>query len=666
MLGASAIARGVQLLLRNMFLDISTLFRYLRRGVATVIGALGVTVSAVLHYTGLFIEAVLLPLRLWVRAADLALTHLWSGAYAAAGYASRALLTVGRYMVVMLTSAIRGLVWPVVRMFFTSLWLAMSALSKLIGFALRLLRLGISGVLGYLRLGLFVLLQLLIRVMIVIVGYLSLVFSAIGKVFGLIFGYLHPPAIAFLGYIWLGVTTVTQVVSLLTRHLWLGASMVLRHLSVGASGPLHLASVAVLKAFWYLWLGASTAVLVLRWARVYSRRGLSLILRGVGRSPAFAARTVGTGLTTAPDVWRMLVRVVRDRKGVSLMSEFDLTRERVLSLVATVWLFGLIGFIVAAYVWPPPPEPTVKVVHWATGHLTRDGLLPEMAEEFNAAGHRTASGKKIDVEVYNVPSELQGKYLSGLLRFGTRIDLHKVTDGYVVKDPPDPTMVTPSSAHWLVTVNHEVGRVVADLDAAESIVRPVIGIVTYEEMARCLGWPDKKLGYADILALRADPNGWASYPCARAEWGQRPLIAFTDPSTSSTGRSLHLALYSFAASKPPEELTIADVLDPEVVAYVKEFQGLIDHYLIGTTVLNTKIHQGPRYGHFFIMPEDNLIHLVDGTEKAFINGEKVAAPPIDSRMVMIYPKEGSMPRNNCACIVQADWVSEEQAEASRQ
>ena len=49
-----------------------------------------------------------------------------------------------------------------------------------------------------------------------------------------------------------------------------------------------------------------------------------------------------------------------------------------------------------------------------------------------------------------------------------------------------------------------------------------------------------------------------------------------------------------------------------------------------------------------------------------MNGIKTTAPPIVERMVMIYPKEGSMPRNNCACIVQADWVSEEQVEASQQ
>ena len=339
--------------------------------------------------------------------------------------------------------------------------------------------------------------------------------------------------------------------------------------------------------------------------------------------------------------------------------------KRLTTAIILVLMAALAGGLAFHFVGVGGGE-TVVVSHWATGHLTREGLLKEMAEEFNKSGHRTQAGSRIVVEVYDAPSELQGKYVSELLRFGTRRDLHKETNGYVVRNIPDPTIVTPSSAHWLVTVNHEVGRGVVNIDAAESIVRPVIGIVTYEKMARCLGWPEKKIGYADIIALRNDPRGWTSYPCARAEWGTRPLLAFTDPTTSSTGRSLLLGLYAIAASKPPEQLTIADVNDPDVVAYVKDFQKLIDHYLIGTTVLNTKVHQGPRYGHFFIMPEDNLIHLYEGTEKSYMNGIKTTAPPIEERMVMIYPKEGSMPRKNCACIIQADWVSEEQVEAAKQ
>ena len=204
-----------------------------------------------------------------------------------------------------------------------------------------------------------------------------------------------------------------------------------------------------------------------------------------------------------------------------------------------------------------------------------------------------------------------------------------------------------------------------DPDSAKSLALVYIGIITFREMAECLGWPDREIGYADIIALRNDPLGWGRYPdCAKAEWGKQPLVAFTDPRTSSTGRGLLIALYSIAADKLPEELTLDDVSDPNVVDYVEGFQGLIDHYFIGTTVMNTKIHKGPRYGHFYVMPEDNLIHLKEGTARIKLGQKTVTAPPMEEPMVMIYPKEGSMARNNCACIVDAPWVTAEQVAAA--
>jgi len=216
----------------------------------------------------------------------------------------------------------------------------------------------------------------------------------------------------------------------------------------------------------------------------------------------------------------------------------------------------------------------------------------------------------------------------------------------------------------MIPVNHAAGYNVVDPGTARSIARAMIGIVTYRDMAECLGWPDKALGYADIIALRNDPQGWARYPCAKAEWGQKPLVAYTDPTTSSTGRSVLFTLYAIAAGKSPDQLTVADVRDPEVIDYVKQFQGVVDHYMIGTIPLNTKVYQGPRFGHFFLMPEYNLIHLYEGGETALFGGTEEQAPPISQPMVMIYPKEGSMARNNCACTVQAPWVTEEHAEAA--
>ena len=66
--------------------------------------------------------------------------------------------------------------------------------------------------------------------------------------------------------------------------------------------------------------------------------------------------------------------------------------------VLALWLQGVFDPVIN------PGGPPVVVVHWTTGHLTRDGLLKEMAKEFNNANHRIESGKKIVVEVYDAPS----------------------------------------------------------------------------------------------------------------------------------------------------------------------------------------------------------------------------------------------------------------------
>jgi Ca-activated chloride channel homolog len=296
----------------------------------------------------------------------------------------------------------------------------------------------------------------------------------------------------------------------------------------------------------------------------------------------------------------------------------------------------------------------VTVVHWSNSHLMRSGLMNEMADQFNQEQHWTRHGQRIEIQVFNYGSAEQSDDLAFRIKRGVPL----------VRDVPNPTIVTPSSADWLIRANQAVRHTLVDTAASRSIVSAYIGIVTYRDMAECLGWPDKQIGYADIIALRNDPRGWASYPTARAEWGQRPLVAFTDPITSTTGRSVLFSLYAIAANKSPRELDLADVSNPQVIGYVKRFQSLIDHYMIGTVPLNTKVYQGPRYGHFFLMPEDNLIHLYEGTEYAFIDGKEVQAPPIQKPMVMIYPREGSMVRNNIAGMVQAPWVTPDQREGA--
>jgi Mg-chelatase subunit ChlD len=218
----------------------------------------------------------------------------------------------------------------------------------------------------------------------------------------------------------------------------------------------------------------------------------------------------------------------------------------------------------------------------------------------------------------------------------------------------------------MINVNYTAGSEVVDLrnTDARSLARTYVGIVTYEDMAKCLGWPDNPIGYADLLALRNNPDGWSAYSCANPDWGKRPLVAFTDPSISDTGRSVIMSLYVLGSGKAPEGLTEADLQDPAVIEYVRNFQSLVDHYMPTTLALNTRVCEGPRYGHFFIMPEDNLTHLLDGTEKCLINGVEQDAPPLNHKLVFIYPEEGTLLRENCACAVKASWVDAEEAAAT--
>ena len=231
----------------------------------------------------------------------------------------------------------------------------------------------------------------------------------------------------------------------------------------------------------------------------------------------------------------------------------DLIRRSGLAAVGLLWL-AAIGWITWP-IWPEVVQPpgSVTVVHWANGHLAGDDqLLPTLAQRFNAGGYRTAAGYRIQVRQYLVNSGSAQREL--ISRVQGR--------GPIRRELPDPAIVTPVAEHWLYSINDAAGAPIVETDGARSLASTWIGIATFKDMAECLGWPMRELGYEDIIALSADPDGWASRPCSRAEWGRQPLITYTDPNTSSTGRSVLYTLYSIAAGKLPEQLTSQDFSRP--------------------------------------------------------------------------------------------------------
>jgi Ca-activated chloride channel homolog len=301
-----------------------------------------------------------------------------------------------------------------------------------------------------------------------------------------------------------------------------------------------------------------------------------------------------------------------------------------------------------------PQPPTVVVTHWVNVHMMNTALLPHFVQDFNKAAHRTQSGAPIRVDLVLVNSGVMEDELIARAGRGAALDATLA----------NPTLVTPAADHWLGQVNYGAGRTVVDPARSQTLAVTWVGIVTYREMAECMGWPRKEIGFADVVALRQDPQGWASCKTAKTEWGQTPLLSFTDPSSSSTARAMLYALYSVAARKEPEQLTAEDVADPKVAAYVRSFNAAVDHYVYDTATLNSKIYLGPRYGHFYFIAESNLVQLYQG-KLAVTVGTGQSPQPLSRPMVFIYPKEGAVAHNHSATLVQASWVTSEQAEAAQ-
>ena len=121
------------------------------------------------------------------------------------------------------------------------------------------------------------------------------------------------------------------------------------------------------------------------------------------------------------------------------------------------------------------------------------------------------------VKVFPRDSVLQADDL--LSRVGHQIPLDAAV--------PNPAIVTTSADHWLVSINQqaqeEMGTNLVNLQESRSIAHTWVGIVTYKDMAECLGWPGKEIGFADIIPVRGRGEPGSPAPLSRARgmgWGR--------------------------------------------------------------------------------------------------------------------------------------------------
>jgi Ca-activated chloride channel homolog len=186
------------------------------------------------------------------------------------------------------------------------------------------------------------------------------------------------------------------------------------------------------------------------------------------------------------------------------------------------------------------------------------------------------------------------------------------------------TIWSPSASTWLEVLKQESGNPNVAVGQPRPLVLTPVVISMWKPMAEAMGWPNKPIGWGDMLELINDPQGWGKF--GHPEWG-RFSWGHTDPEISTSALSTLLAEF-YAAVGKQKGLTVADVQNPKSQQYIRDLGKAIKHYGYNTLVFSDNMNKfGMSYISAFPMEE---ITLIDFNKKS---------PSVP--LVAIYPKEGT-------------------------
>jgi Ca-activated chloride channel family protein len=277
-------------------------------------------------------------------------------------------------------------------------------------------------------------------------------------------------------------------------------------------------------------------------------------------------------------------------------------------------------------------------------------LLTGLAESFNATNPEF-DGACVAVTIQRVASGLAAQLLAA----------GWPADGSA---GPEPVLWSPASTAWGAVVNQRLsdkGEPAMANDSQRIMITPLV-LGMPKPMAEALGWPEKDIGWTDILALAKNPEGWGSV--GHPEWGAFKL-GKTNPNFSTSGLSATAAIY-YAATGKTSDLTLSDISDPAVQEFVRGVEAATVHYGDTTLTFLDNMYREDQagrsltYASAIAVEEVSIIAYNRGDPADTGNPGPVPKIPL----VAVYPKEGTLYSDNPAYILDAPWVSDIQRQAA--
>lgn len=261
----------------------------------------------------------------------------------------------------------------------------------------------------------------------------------------------------------------------------------------------------------------------------------------------------------------------------------------------------------------------------------KEAWVKEVTQKFNQSNTKISNGKTIFVRAISMGS---GDCINEIVT-GQR-QTHIVS-------PASAAFIKLGNAQTQIKTNKDL------VTSTETLMLSPVVIAMWKPMAEALGSGKKALGWADILTLAQNPQGWAAY--GHPEWGQFKF-GHTHPEYSNSGL-ISLFAEVYAATGKTNNLTLADVEKPATAQYLNGIEQSVVHYGTSTGFFSTKmLANGPQYLSAAVLYENNVI-------------DSYAQNNLPFPLVAIYPKEGTFWSDHPIGIVNKEWVTKDHQEAAQ-
>jgi Ca-activated chloride channel family protein len=290
----------------------------------------------------------------------------------------------------------------------------------------------------------------------------------------------------------------------------------------------------------------------------------------------------------------------------------------------------------------PGPTPTAAPVQTATPPPAADAVVVLVA---------SSSAKKTWIEAAaaayaKTQPTAAGHPVTLRLQHGNSGDqLREIQEGTL-----KPAIWSPGDDSWIAMANDWWrGQHGSELfGGATPLTQVPLCLAMWEPMAKALGHP-APIGWDDIAALAANPQGWAAK--GHPEWG-RFTWGHAHPDANSG--FLTVVTMAYAAAGKTTGLTVDDLKNPAVQQKVRVLERTVEHYGLSNTFIDQLMRsRGPAY-----------LSAAMQYENAVIEGN-LTAKNQPFPLIAVYPKEGAVIATHPAAIPAAAWVDEAQRSAAQ-